>query len=133
MDLFDVDSHLPEDWREGIFAGRIDRADGPTPVLVRNGHLFDMSCLAPTSADLREVEPRSVKGDDLGAMESIELSGAPDADMRLHKLVDTVAVSSSRLGTLINDVTTSKAAAPWTFWMRAHMRNLAERGLNKPC
>ncbi len=95
MDLFDVDSHLPEDWREGIFAGRIDRGDGPTPVLVRNGHLFDMSRLAPTSADLVEVEPRTAKGEDLGAVESIELSGALEADIRLLSPIDLQCVKAA--------------------------------------
>jgi fumarylacetoacetate (FAA) hydrolase family protein len=49
-----------------------------------------------------------------------------------HKLGDRVTVSSSRLGALVNEVTTSKAAAPWEFGVRALMANLAERRLLAP-
>lgn len=49
-----------------------------------------------------------------------------------HKMGDTVSISSPKLGTLINRVTTSKAAAPWDFGIRDLMRNLAERGLLIP-
>jgi fumarylacetoacetate (FAA) hydrolase family protein len=46
-----------------------------------------------------------------------------------HKQGDIVRISSPALGTLVNRVTTSKAAAPWDFGIRDVMRNLAERGL----
>jgi fumarylacetoacetate (FAA) hydrolase family protein len=46
-----------------------------------------------------------------------------------HKQGDLVRISSPRLGTLINRVTTSKAAARWEFGIRELMRNLAARGL----
>jgi fumarylacetoacetate (FAA) hydrolase family protein len=46
-----------------------------------------------------------------------------------HKLGDEVLISTPRLGTLTNIVTTSRDAPAWTFGTRALMRNLAERGL----
>ena len=46
-----------------------------------------------------------------------------------HKVGDVVKVSTPRLGTLENRVTTSKAAPPWTFGIGALMSNLAKRGL----
>jgi fumarylacetoacetate (FAA) hydrolase family protein len=46
-----------------------------------------------------------------------------------HKVGDVVRVSSPRLGVLENEVTTSKAAPPWTFGVADLMRNLAGRGL----
>jgi fumarylacetoacetate (FAA) hydrolase family protein len=46
-----------------------------------------------------------------------------------HKVGDLVKVSTPRLGTLENRVTTSKAAPPWTFGLSALMANLAKRGL----
>ena len=46
-----------------------------------------------------------------------------------HKTGDTVRISSPRLGTLVNRVTTSRAAPPWEFGIRDLMRNLAGRGL----
>jgi fumarylacetoacetate (FAA) hydrolase family protein len=44
-----------------------------------------------------------------------------------HVVGDTVAVSTTRLGTLFNRVTTSDLAAPWTYGVRALMRDLARR------
>ena len=46
-----------------------------------------------------------------------------------HKKGDIVRISTPRLGTLINRVTTSREAPPWEFGVRALMRNLAARGL----
>jgi fumarylacetoacetate (FAA) hydrolase family protein len=46
-----------------------------------------------------------------------------------HKVGDVVRVASPRLGVLENEVTTSKAAAPWAFGIADLMRNLAGRGL----
>ncbi len=46
-----------------------------------------------------------------------------------HKLGDMVAIRSARLGTLVNRVTTSDAAPPWTFGARSLIRNLKARGL----
>ncbi|RYE04305.1 MAG: fumarylacetoacetate hydrolase [Sphingomonadales bacterium] len=46
-----------------------------------------------------------------------------------HKDGDVVRISSPKLGSLVNRVTTSKAADPWVFGIRDLMRNLAGRGL----
>ncbi|WP_448660457.1 fumarylacetoacetate hydrolase family protein [Sphingomonas sp. CJ99] len=46
-----------------------------------------------------------------------------------HKVGDRVTIANDRLGRLVNRVTTSKAAAPWTMGIRGFYRNLAERGL----
>jgi fumarylacetoacetate (FAA) hydrolase family protein len=46
-----------------------------------------------------------------------------------HKEGDVVSISTPSLGKLVNRVTTSKAAPPWTFGLRELMRNLAGRGL----
>ncbi|MBH1992905.1 MAG: fumarylacetoacetate hydrolase family protein [Sphingomonadaceae bacterium] len=46
-----------------------------------------------------------------------------------HKVGDVVAISTPRLGTLVNRVVTSKDAAPWTMGLTALMTNLAGRGL----
>lgn len=42
---------------------------------------------------------------------------------------DVVRIATPRIGALVNRVTMSKAAAPWTFGVRDLMRNLALRGL----
>lgn len=46
-----------------------------------------------------------------------------------HKIGDLVTISTPRLGTLVNRVTTSKAAPAWTRGIGELMRNLAARGL----
>jgi len=46
-----------------------------------------------------------------------------------HVVGDVVSVSTPQLGTLINTITTSDQAAPWTYGINALMRDLARRGL----
>lgn len=46
-----------------------------------------------------------------------------------HKQGDIVSISAPKLGTLVNRVTTSREAPPWTMGIAALMRNLAQRGL----
>ncbi|VVT01261.1 fumarylacetoacetate hydrolase family protein [Erythrobacter sp. EC-HK427] len=46
-----------------------------------------------------------------------------------HKVGDVVTISSTRLGTLSNTVTTSRDAPAWTMGIREFARNLAARGL----
>lgn len=46
-----------------------------------------------------------------------------------HKAGDVVRISTPRLGTLVNKVTTSDVAPPWQFGVRSLMNNLARRGL----
>jgi fumarylacetoacetate (FAA) hydrolase family protein len=41
---------LPDDWRTGRFLGRIDLGDGPVPVLIAGGALFDLTPHAATVA-----------------------------------------------------------------------------------
>ena len=46
-----------------------------------------------------------------------------------HKSGDLVTIASPRLGALVNRVTRSNLAPPWTFGVRALMASLAARGL----
>ena len=46
-----------------------------------------------------------------------------------HKVGDLVSIATPKLGRLVNRVTTSDRAAPWTFGIGALMQNLAARGL----
>jgi fumarylacetoacetate (FAA) hydrolase family protein len=65
----------------------------------------------------------------LGTMFSpVKDRGAPGMGFT-HKMGDLVSISSPKLGRLVNRVTTSDKAAPWTFGISALMRNLAARGL----
>ena len=60
---------LPADWQEALLLGRLDLGEGPTPVLIRHGELFDMARVAPTVAELiaaRAFDSRA--GRSLGAL-----------------------------------------------------------------
>jgi len=46
-----------------------------------------------------------------------------------HKIGDEVRIATPHIGVLVNTVTTSRDAQPWTFGVRALMHNLASRGL----
>lgn len=54
--------------------------------------------------------------------------GAPGQGFT-HHLGDVVAISSAKLGALINRVDRADRIPPWTFGAGALMRNLARRGL----
>ena len=41
---------LPGDWREARLLGRVQLPQGPTPVLIENGRVYDLSSAAPTVA-----------------------------------------------------------------------------------
>lgn len=72
MTSFDTATMLPADWREGTFLGRLDLGDGPTPVLLGGGMVYDMSRVAPTVADLVDAgacDP--ARGTVLGAAEEV--------------------------------------------------------------
>ncbi|MFI4933336.1 MAG: fumarylacetoacetate hydrolase family protein [Caulobacterales bacterium] len=62
----------------------------------------------------------------------------PTADRRgpgqgfTHEEGDIVRIASEKLGALVNTITTSDRAPPWTFGARALMRSLAQRGLLSP-
>jgi fumarylacetoacetate (FAA) hydrolase family protein len=60
---------FPDDLEEALLLGRVLTDDGPSPVLVRRGRLFDLSADSPTAADLiARSEPGEPlpRGRDLG-------------------------------------------------------------------
>ena len=72
---------LAEDWRSGLFVGRIDRGDGPCVVIVQNGRLRDVTAAAPTVAGLlAQPDPGAVEGVDLGPAELLVCRDAWSAD-----------------------------------------------------
>jgi fumarylacetoacetate (FAA) hydrolase family protein len=87
---------LPEDWRTGLFLGRIDLGDGPTPVLVAGGIAHDMTAVAPTVSDL--VAQRAFDasaGKALGDLDQLGLSAAADAPRRLLSPIDLQCVKAA--------------------------------------
>ncbi len=91
-----VESALPADWRSALLLGRIDLGDGPTPVLIKNGQVFDMSGVAPTvSALVAGGDFDTTAGRPLGALETLALSAATDAPARLLSPIDLQCVKAA--------------------------------------
>src|SRR3569833_115616 len=71
---------LPTDWRDAVLVGRIDMGEGPTPVVVKEGRVFDVSRIAPTVSVLLEkwngVTPKDIGGKDLGDINDLGLETA---------------------------------------------------------
>ncbi len=67
---------LPRDWREATLVGRLDFGDGPTPVLVRDGRVWDVSRGAPTVSALLEDWTGAAGGRDLGELADLRLARA---------------------------------------------------------
>ncbi len=67
---------LPRDWREATLVGRLDLGDGPTPVVIRDGRVLDVSRAAPTVSGLLDGWTGSVGGRDLGEFSDLDLQPA---------------------------------------------------------
>ncbi|MFN3582633.1 fumarylacetoacetate hydrolase family protein [Phenylobacterium sp.] len=68
---------LPADWTTATLVGRILTRAGPTPVLCRNGRLFDVSRGSPTVADLMNAWPVEIAGRDLGLIQDFDFEAQP--------------------------------------------------------
>ncbi len=91
-----IESALPADWRSALLLGRIDLGDGPTPVLVKDGQVFDMSGVAATvSALVAGGDFDTTAGRPLGALETLALSAATDAPARLLSPIDLQCVKAA--------------------------------------
>ncbi|HWD25891.1 MAG TPA: fumarylacetoacetate hydrolase family protein [Rhizomicrobium sp.] len=67
---------LPRDAGEAVLVGRLDLGQGPTPVLVKDGRVLDVSRTAPTVAALLDGWNGSAAGRDLGEIGDLGLSTA---------------------------------------------------------
>src|ERR1044071_9550367 len=67
---------LPQDWRDAVLVGRIDMGEGPTPIVVKEGRLFDVSATAPTVSVLLEKWNGVPQGKDLGDINDLGLQPA---------------------------------------------------------
>ncbi|PTD18527.1 fumarylacetoacetate hydrolase family protein [Sphingomonas fennica] len=93
---FEAAAMLPDDWREGSFLGRIQTAEGPSPVLVQGGVVHDMAAVFPTVSEL--VAHRAFDagaGRALGDLVTLGLSAAPDAPLRLLSPIDLQVVKAA--------------------------------------
>jgi fumarylacetoacetate (FAA) hydrolase family protein len=79
--------HLPQDWREATLLGRILTAEGPTPVLVAGGRLFDVSDIAPTTSQFLSGWSGTVPaGRDLGKLDAVSFKRAWEGEAALKLL-----------------------------------------------
>ena len=67
---------LPDDWRDAVLVGRLDLGEGPTPVVVKEGRVFDVSATAPTTAQLLEKWSGVPSGKNLGDINDLGLATA---------------------------------------------------------
>jgi len=86
---------MPADWREGAFLGRLLLPEGPTPVALRGGELFDISATAPTTAQaVAGGDAASLTGARLGALDDLDLSDSSTLP-RLLSPLDLQCVKAS--------------------------------------
>ena len=90
--------HLPSDWRQAILVGRILTPEGPTPVVVADGRVRDVSAHAATVSQLLNGWNGEVPaGKDLGTLESLGLARQFVAarDLRLLSPFDLQCIKAS--------------------------------------
>ncbi len=95
--------HLPSDWRQAILVGRLLTRDGPTPIVVADGRVRDVSRHAPTVSQLLNAWNGTVpEGTDLGPLESFDFTppyaagnGADAGGVRLLSPFDLQCVKAS--------------------------------------
>ena len=78
--------------------GRVDRGEGPTPVVLRDGRMLDVSRRAPTVSSLLETWGGGVDGSDLGEIERFTFARAWDGggrDTRLLAPIDLQCVKAA--------------------------------------
>ena len=84
--LFSLRGDLPPDWRSGQFVGRVLTAEGPSPILVREGIVYDMSAVAPTVSLLIDRLPVSTGGgSSLGPLDALDLPLLSPVDLQCVK------------------------------------------------
>jgi fumarylacetoacetate (FAA) hydrolase family protein len=90
--------HLPSDWREAVLVGRIQTREGPTPVVVADGRVRDVSRHAPTVSQLLNGWNAELPaGTDLGPLDSFgfERQFAQPRDVRLLSPFDLQCIKAS--------------------------------------
>jgi fumarylacetoacetate (FAA) hydrolase family protein len=87
---------LPTDWQDALLLGRLDLGEGPTPVLVKGGEVFDVSKAAPTvSALLNGWNGTAPSGKSLGALADFAFKPHWEGDKRLLAPVDLQCVKAA--------------------------------------
>src|SRR6186713_851229 len=90
--------HLPSDWRQAILVGRILTREGPTPVVVVDGRVRDVSRHAATVSQLMNGWNGEIPaGADLGPLESFDFTRCfqDRKDVRLLSPFDLQCIKAS--------------------------------------
>lgn len=75
-----LSSHLPSDWQRATLVGRIQRAKGPSPVVISNARVRDVSQVAPTVSQLlNDWSGVIADGEDLGSIDRWSIAPAFEA------------------------------------------------------
>ncbi|MCA8901729.1 MAG: fumarylacetoacetate hydrolase family protein [Hyphomonas sp.] len=93
--LLNIAADLPQDWESGTFAGRMDFGEGPTPVLIRDGDLIDVSGSAPTVSHLLAASSLPASGRSMGPLGALEISAREGASIRLLAPLDLQCVKAA--------------------------------------
>src|SRR5215472_14198603 len=88
---------LPRDWRQATLVGRIDFGDGPTPVVVDKGRVFDVSGERATVAALLDGWAGVPSGRDLGEIPDLGLKRSWEGEQlpRLLAPIDLQCVKAA--------------------------------------
>ena len=131
--LFDAHFNI-DDVRSSDLTMTVTGPEIPTPFVMTGG-----SSLRKISRDPLDLVAQAM-GDNHqypdGFMLFLGTMFAPTQDRHgpgqgfTHVVGDVVRISTPQLGTLLNRVTTSDKAEPWTFGIAALMQSLARRGLS---
>ena len=131
--LFDAHVNI-DDVRSSDLTMTVTGPETPTPFVMTGG-----SSLRKISRDPLDLVAQAM-GDNHqypdGFMLFLGTMFAPTQDRHgpgqgfTHVVGDVVRISTPQLGTLLNRVTTSDKAEPWTFGIAALMQSLARRGLS---
>ena len=85
-----MSSFLPRDHRNAILLGRIATKEGPTPVMLREGQVFDISRLAPTISQLLENWSDATDGAPLGSVEQMNFGNGWSGDGNATRLLSPI-------------------------------------------
>jgi fumarylacetoacetate (FAA) hydrolase family protein len=78
---------LPQDWQDALLVGRMDLGEGPTPVVVKGGQVFDVSAVAPTVSQLLDAWDGTVPaGKPLGDINDLGLTRAWEGKAKITLL-----------------------------------------------
>lgn len=79
--------HLPTDWRDALLLGRLQTSEGPTPILVVGGRVWDVSRSAPTVSHLLNAWSGEIPaGEDLGPLDGLPIKRAFEGGNGMHLL-----------------------------------------------